>query len=394
MSLLNNMKEFEKFDNIIKEAKKTIFAPKEKAQVRLHLTKFLKNQTFNTTLLSESQDSPSKIKASFSFSKKSQAAILPWFFSKPSLRYASLSLALMLFFGSGVAFAAHKALPGDFLYSLKTNVNEKVLGMVVFSDEAKAYYNLGLVQLRLQEIEKITSKNTLDDKKANGVKVLLDSHIKEINHRLKNIENNKKNTIAIEIQSELEASLNGHYQVVDQLSDKKNTTKDEKSRAIDKILFDVKEKSIKVSKERQDYRSKLPIDSNESLKIQYENTLSQTQSKIEAIMHLVSDKKNDIRPEIFEKSQFDLALVAQLISDAKIEFESQKYDNALLLLQNAFIKAREVEIYAESENSLKIKLDSILKNQLNLLDSKKENSDITILEDIDTTNKLPTNLLR
>jgi hypothetical protein len=68
---------------------------------------------------------------------------------------------LILMLGSGTAFAAQNALPGDALYAIKINVNEAVAGALAVSDEAKASYNTNVAAERLKEAQALAAANKL-----------------------------------------------------------------------------------------------------------------------------------------------------------------------------------------------------------------------------------------
>src|SRR6185503_10342710 len=69
----------------------------------------------------------------------------PFFFA-PRFAGAFAALLLIVVAGSGTAYAAKGALPGDLLYSVKTNVNEPIEGALAFSTESKIEYQNGLAQ--------------------------------------------------------------------------------------------------------------------------------------------------------------------------------------------------------------------------------------------------------
>lgn len=68
---------------------------------------------------------------------------------------------VILMLGSGTAFAAQGALPGDTLYPIKIHVNEAVAGALAVSDAAKATYNTQAAAERLKEAQALAAKNEL-----------------------------------------------------------------------------------------------------------------------------------------------------------------------------------------------------------------------------------------
>lgn len=68
---------------------------------------------------------------------------------------ASIAIVVMCLIGGSVSLAAEQALPGDTLYSVKTNFNEGIQSLVVFSPQARAKLNSDLVGRRLGEARQL-----------------------------------------------------------------------------------------------------------------------------------------------------------------------------------------------------------------------------------------------
>ena len=74
----------------------------------------------------------------------------------------SLVIALMIALGGGVSIAAEGSVPGDTLYTVKTQVNEQVRGMIATSAEAKAEWEAKLAERRLEEAAELEAEGKLD----------------------------------------------------------------------------------------------------------------------------------------------------------------------------------------------------------------------------------------
>jgi Domain of unknown function (DUF5667) len=80
-----------------------------------------------------------------------------------SARYMiPIALVLVIGLSSGTAFAAQSALPGQPLYAVKINVNEKVATALATTPQAKAQVNAQLATTRLEEAETLASTGKLD----------------------------------------------------------------------------------------------------------------------------------------------------------------------------------------------------------------------------------------
>jgi hypothetical protein len=99
-------------------------------------------------------------------------------FIKYSFAYASM---LAVIVGTtATSIAAEDSLPGDTLYSFKTNINEEVVKAFSFSNIQKAKANVALVDKRMGELEKmiVTQKDTPE--KIEVIAIKLEEHKKDI----------------------------------------------------------------------------------------------------------------------------------------------------------------------------------------------------------------------
>jgi len=85
-----------------------------------------------------------------------------------------LLFALML--GGGTSLAAQGAMPDDFLYGVKTAVNEPVRAALTFGAEANANYQASLIAKRVQEAEELTSDSAFTAAAAADVSTNLRRH--------------------------------------------------------------------------------------------------------------------------------------------------------------------------------------------------------------------------
>ncbi|HWP61116.1 MAG TPA: DUF5667 domain-containing protein [Candidatus Paceibacterota bacterium] len=82
-----------------------------------------------------------------------------WFFS---MRPVALTLVAAVFASSaGISYAAQNALPGDALYSIKTNINEPVAGALAVSSSAKAAWATNVAGTRVQEAATLAAEGRL-----------------------------------------------------------------------------------------------------------------------------------------------------------------------------------------------------------------------------------------
>ena len=171
-------------DNIIKQlkngAKHTKLSFSEKAAIRHTLLAHVKQNPPPKNIF-ENYSIPSPFSIGKLGSKKVTAGIV---------------IVGLLLSGS-VSFAAENALPGDMLFAVKTNINEKVRGAVAVTPKAKAEWEVRLVERRIEEVEKITNEENASAEKIALEEEYFDKYSKKVNERIKKLEENENKDDAI-----------------------------------------------------------------------------------------------------------------------------------------------------------------------------------------------------
>jgi hypothetical protein len=98
--------------------------------------------------------------------------------------FASTLIAILIFVGAGVSFAAQSSLPGDVLYPVKVSVNEPVRSLFAVSAQAKADLDLQFAQARLEEADKLAVSGRLSDSVRQNLETKLESHVSSLGTHL------------------------------------------------------------------------------------------------------------------------------------------------------------------------------------------------------------------
>lgn len=98
--------------------------------------------------------------------------------------YSALALIVTVFVGAGVTNAAEKSLPGDTLYPVKINVNEKVKSAVAFTSKAKTKVEEEKVIRRLDEVEALVKKGEFKNGKRDQLEKEVEKSVKVLNNKV------------------------------------------------------------------------------------------------------------------------------------------------------------------------------------------------------------------
>ncbi|GEM_PF-1449008 len=126
----------------------------------------------------------------------------------------ALGLILMLSAGSGVALAAERAVPGDILYPVKVNVDEKVAAAFAVSTEAKANLATRLADRRLDEAAELSSRSGLSTRTRTELKERLAGHLNDTKKHVAKLRSKGRSREAREIETELKSSLGAHPDIL------------------------------------------------------------------------------------------------------------------------------------------------------------------------------------
>ncbi len=143
-------------------------------------------------------------------------------FFKHSIAYASM---FALIIGtSATSFAAEDSLPGDILYPIKTNINEKIVKSLAFSNAQKAKVSVSLVDKRLGELEQMIIENKDTPENIDIIIDKLEEHKEDLKEIQKD-ENFANSQDSVETYVTLESIVDTHIDILENITDNKETSK-------------------------------------------------------------------------------------------------------------------------------------------------------------------------
>jgi len=256
-------------------------------------------------------------------------------------------LIVALATGGGVSLAAQQALPQDILYPIKININEKVRSALAFSPEAKAEIELELAEKRVEEAEQLAVEGKLNSAAQAQVKQNFDRHTSKIKEKIEQFGAEGKTELALQLASNLEASLKAHGKILVQLSLKG----DENVRNLAK---EVKIKSEDAANWREKEESKVGAEAD--VKTAAEGRLKAVLNKIEEVGKFIANSR--VSAEAKTEAEARLKTARDSASEGKTQIEAQEYNQAFLALAKAHRLAQEAKLTITAEQRLKIHLPS------------------------------------
>lgn len=135
----------------------------------------------------------------------------PYFFFDFQFMTRALAavLAVVLVGGTGVAYAAQGALPGQPLYAVKVDVTEPLQTALAATPAARAAVHVELAQRRVEEAEALSQKGRLDATTTQQLEQNFESHAQSATDLATEVGATDPSA-AVEIQAELASSLSVH----------------------------------------------------------------------------------------------------------------------------------------------------------------------------------------
>jgi hypothetical protein len=228
--------------------------------------------------------------------------------------HATVFSAVILFFLSGSASVlAEKSLPGDFLYPLKTGVNENVMGLFAVSTQAKAQLEVNLAERRLSEVEHISKQPNIPESVTNQLFAQIDEHVQRASEEESSLDDDTNNTGATSTNSP-SVRATGSSQNLPAL----NSTTLHTS-AVQKSSFQVSVNGNESAKSKSDSRStKQKITDAENKVTELKSQRNQGKNLIRAQIELISARR-----ELFRNQKNDS------VNTSSNETENNNFENKI-----------------------------------------------------------------
>jgi hypothetical protein len=162
------------------------------------------------------------------------------------LRIAMAGFAGIVLVVSGMSYAAEHSLPGDGLYPIKVEVNERMRSWTAFSKEAEAEWNIVRTTRRLEEVEQLVASGSFSKDLQVEVNSRLEKNADEANETIAHLKK-ERITIAADTSARLESALRVHERALLQVAEGRM----ELTSQLSVILDTVRKKTESVSEIRK-----------------------------------------------------------------------------------------------------------------------------------------------
>lgn len=266
------------------------------------------------------------------------------------IRFAAL-VAVLVLLGGGTSFAAERALPGDALYPVKVNVNEKVSAAFQLSAEDKANFDARLAERRLAEAGTLAARGRLNAEASARVQKSFEEFSARVEARIEALRESGNEEAAEAVSSRFEASLEAHARALEALKARfeagasaSSTSSDSGNfEAIIKLGMPVRAALKSAQGRYLDAQAKASSSIAVRGEAAAEARIDAADESIDDARRMLADKKGEIGAEISAKAEAELDSAEALLVRAKARAEAEAYVDAILMANRAARTAHQVK---------------------------------------------------
>lgn len=269
-------------------------------------------------------------------------------FKQPKSMTAAI-IAIALIAGGGTSYAAEGAVPGDFLYTVKTEVNENVKSAWAVSDEAEAKLQARLAAERLAEAETLAARGELTAEASTDISSRLKAHYDEAEKRSAAAEAKGDYESSATVRASLEGSLRAYASVLTDL----NTRVSGNNGAA--LITDVRAYADAAAKAQT--QSTATIEASVDVQAAAEVTVKRADNYIAEVKTKLARMEAEVSAEAYARTEARLNEAVLVQAEAKASLRAEAYRAAYTSAQTAIRIASEVEVMINSMLRLQIDVD-------------------------------------
>lgn len=299
-----------------------------------------------------------------------------FFFENHLARVVAVALVAFFAVGGSVSAFAEKSIPGDVLYPVKVGVNEKISGAVAITPEKKVKHETTLVSRRLEEVEKVLTKEeiTTEEKKEiiSDLSEDISTHRENASSQIDEIYNSGDVATAISASTELGTTMDTHIEVISQVESEDPAVSQITEDVVDHVALEVESSE----KQTQDIvENPLPENSENNQESssgnivpQLKEVLGKEKDSFVAVFY-TEGFSSKISPELFEKVSAQEILAK--------DFEQKVIDQEMISSDQKEI----IKLLTEAISSYK-KANSLISLSDSLNGAKEESTETPIVETV------------
>jgi hypothetical protein len=261
----------------------------------------------------------------------------------PRMQAMTASLAFMVLAGTGTAYAAGNALPGQPLYAVKVNLEEPMQGVFATSAQAQASWNAQLAARRLSEAAQLAATDQLTPAAQAAIASGLDQATENFDASIAELATSSSNVAtAANLESNMEATLTANTQVLAEIQNAVPSA----APSIQPLLSRVRTRAIAVSSARAQLDDAATTADIQSVK-------AAAQAQLDAVEGQMNDEGVTVNTGIGSSGVSSSSVEQQAIESGRANLQAGNYGAAFQTLQTAALVTQETQIKASVSAQVK-----------------------------------------
>jgi hypothetical protein len=277
--------------------------------------------------------------------QRSAVGIVP----KPMTILAVIVIAALV--GGGTSFAAQNALPGDLLYPVKVNVNEKITLAFKASAKAKAEYEADLAARRLEEAAELAAESRLNAEARTQVESRFQAFADRVEARIDALRAEGNVQGAADVASRFETALRAHEQILTRFEARGGDVAVE----VRPLGTAVRGVLNLVVGARTELESDVAASENKAeVKVAAEGKVNAAENVIASTEAFIESRKAKLGAEAAAEAEARLQAAGDLVVQAKTKVQAEAYGEAFTLASQAIRVAQEARALVEARTELNV----------------------------------------
>ena len=267
----------------------------------------------------------------------------------------AIIIAIIVALSGGVSVAAQNSLPGDALYPIKVEVNERVMTRLAFSVEASAEVEARLAERRVEEAEKLAASGKLKADVAAKLSERFDERAEKVNALIDRLEADGKTEAAANVTAMLESTLKVHNAILERLEAKAT----EAEKPVAEVRDKVEARAEKAAKARSRIEEKVrsEIEARPDIQAAAEGKMNAAASKIAEVKAFIGKVEAAAGAEATVEAAAKLATAESVFAEGEAKLEAGAYGEAFALFHKSMWLAQEAKVMAQINASVRAEVN-------------------------------------
>ncbi|MBI2474344.1 MAG: hypothetical protein HYV68_01455 [Candidatus Taylorbacteria bacterium] len=267
----------------------------------------------------------------------------------------ALAALFVVLAGGGTSYAASGALPGEVLYPIKVNFNEKLQTLAALSPESQAALKVNLAAKRLEEAAVLVAENKLTPELADQVSANFEKYEDDAEKQIAKLKGKSATSsikATVDVSSKLEASLKAHESLLQRLED---NGADEK--AVLRLNVSVKARLVEAKENRikNDSDELVMASSTVGVRAASEGKARAAMNKLEEVTRFVDRKIVGVESEVQTDVASKLQTAKNLYAEGTVMVNSGDFGGAFSKYQDAIRTSQEAKVLVDVGQGIKFK---------------------------------------